>query len=263
MRVLVVGDPHGKVAKKIPRDIDLVLITGDLGKADLARKRFFGDIERKKKGLPEFEETSDFVKKMWGEIYDSTMKVVKYYSKIVPTYSILGNVGTATDYEIKKEEEKWGIKLPRLRSEMKKIKNFHIVRNGIRKIDNLRIGFLEYFYDVCETKEFGEKDIKNLKRAKKETARAKRILNWFDKIDILVSHQPPYGILDKITWKKAPKSRLGKRLGSKIVLDYVKKKQPKYVFCGHVHEGRGKKKVGKTVVVNAGADGDYFIVDIK
>ena len=39
MKVLVIGDPHGVLPKKIPRKVDLILITGDLGKADLARKR--------------------------------------------------------------------------------------------------------------------------------------------------------------------------------------------------------------------------------
>ncbi len=52
MRIIAIGDPHGDVAKlrKIPlKGIDLILLTGDLGKADLARKFAFMNIERQRK----------------------------------------------------------------------------------------------------------------------------------------------------------------------------------------------------------------------
>jgi len=35
MKLLIIGDPHGKLPKKIPKNVDLILITGDLGKANL------------------------------------------------------------------------------------------------------------------------------------------------------------------------------------------------------------------------------------
>jgi len=264
MKVLVIGDPHGKLPKKIPKNVDLILITGDIGKADLARKFYFKNVERKKKGFDEIEETSEFSKKVWGEIYNSTLQILKRLSKIAPVYSILGNVGTRTDYEMKKDEKKIGIKLPYLRLSMNKIKDFHLVRNSVRTINGLKIGFLEYFVDNCWIKEFREKDKKRIRKAKKETDKAKKILKWFakQKIDILLCHQPPYGVLDKVTWKEAPKHYQGKHAGSKIILDYIKKYPPKYVFCGHIHEGKGKKKIGKTIVINAGVFGDYFLLDI-
>jgi len=40
MKILAIGDPHGDIKriKEIPiKGIDLILITGDIGKADLAR----------------------------------------------------------------------------------------------------------------------------------------------------------------------------------------------------------------------------------
>ena len=49
MRILAIGDPHGDLSKikKIPlKGVDLILLTGDLGKADLARKRYFENVER-------------------------------------------------------------------------------------------------------------------------------------------------------------------------------------------------------------------------
>ena len=63
MRILVVGDPHGelgKIKKLDSKKIDLVLCTGDIGKADFARKRFFENIERKRKGLEELDYDLDY-----------------------------------------------------------------------------------------------------------------------------------------------------------------------------------------------------------
>lgn len=264
MKILVIGDPHGRLPKKIPK-ADLILITGDIGKADFARKFFFKNIERKKKGLEELEYGSAESKKVWMEIHNSTMNILNKLSKIAPTYSILGNVGTNMIKESvrKKDEEKYKIKLPSFRKGIYNIKDFHLVQNRLRVVNGLRIGFLEYFIDACWDKEFGTKDKKKIKKAKKETEKAKRILKNFRDLDILVCHQPPYGILDKVTGKfGAPKNWHGKHAGSKVILNYIKKHQPHYVFCGHIHEAKGMKKVGKTKVYNVGFNGDYVLIDI-
>jgi Icc-related predicted phosphoesterase len=90
--------------------------------------------------------------------------------------------------------------------------------------------------------------------------KAKKILNNFGFLDILVSHHPPYGYLDKVSSKyNPPKPWIGKHAGSKTILDYIKKYQPKYVFCGHIHEGEGKAKIGKTEVYNLGVAGHKII----
>lgn len=267
MKILAVGDPHGDMDKlrKIPKkDIDLVLCTGDAGKADYARKFHFENVKRKQQGLKELEYGGKTSKKVYEEISNSSIAVWKYFSGIAPTYSILGNVGMTMIYDsnVKKEEKKYGIKLPYMRREMKKINDFYFVRNVVRNIDGLRVGFLEYFNDICWDKEFGTKDKKKIIKSKKESNNAKRFLNNFGSLDILVCHQPPYGYLDKVSGKYgAPKNYIGKHAGSKIILDYVKKYQPKYVFCGHIHEGEGKTKIGKTEVYNLGVAG-YKIIDL-
>jgi len=121
---------------------------------------------------------------------------------------------------------------------------------------------VEYFIDVSWIREFRPSDYKdNLNGARKETKKVRRILSRFNGFDILVCHQPPYGILDKVTAKFAPRHWQGKHAGSKAILDYIKKEQPKYVFCGHIHEGKGYKKVGNSEVYNLGVCG-YKIVEI-
>ncbi len=264
MKILVLGDPHGNL-RKIKRinfdNVDLILINGDIGKADLARKKYFENTKRKKEGLEELNHDAKYFKKVWLEIYNSSLDILKYLSKYASVYTILGNVGTnmAKDSERIKEERKHKIRLPSFHSALEKIKNFNLVKNRVRNISGLRIGFFEYFDDVCWYKEYNNNDKKKIKKAKKETEKAKKILKNFNDLDILVCHQPPYGYLDKTNHPSAPKEWKGKHAGSKVILDYIKKKQPRYVFCGHIHEGEGKAKIGKTEVYNLGVAGNKII----
>ena len=58
-----------------------------------------------------------------------------------------------------------------------------------------------------------------------------------DDIDILVTHSPPYGILDE-TYD--PVARLFKQCGSKSLLKRVCEIKPKLHVFGHIHEGYGE-----------------------
>jgi len=120
---------------------------------------------------------------------------------------------------------------------------------------------LEYFIDTSWVKEFKPSQYKEkLAEAKTQSDKAKKVLKNFKKLDILVCHQPPYGILDKITSEFVPKSWQGKHAGSKVILNYIKSKHPKYVFCGHVHESSGMKKINNTIIYNLGVCG-YKIIE--
>jgi Icc-related predicted phosphoesterase len=232
MKILAIGDPHGKIPK-IPRDIDLILINGDLGKSDLARSLYLfkGKITKKKD------------KEAHDEIYFSTINLLESLSKKSEVYTIMGNVAQNWDKLLKR---------------IGKIKRVHVVKNSLRNISGIRVGFLEYFTDLCWVKEFNEKSKKKIRRARKGTKKAERVLRRFGKLDILVCHQPPYGILDKVG-KNAPNGWHGKHAGSKIILNYIKKYQPRYVLCGHIHEGKGKRKLGKTKIYNLGLAGKLIL----
>lgn len=262
MKILVIGDPHGrldKIKKISKKGIDLILLTGDLGKADLARKRFFENFERKKEGLPELQKDKRFVANVHYEIHNSTLGILKYLSKYAPVYTIQGNVGIPTISDVKKEKKKWGINLPSTKKEIDSMKDVYVAKNTLRKIDDLKIGFLEYFTDVNWVKDFKPANYqKRMKSAIKQAKKAKRVLKRFGSLEILVCHQPPYGFLDKVG-HPAPVKWHGKHAGSQAILDYVKKYQPKYVFCGHIHEGEGNTKIGKTEVYNLGVGGHKII----
>ena len=242
MKILVVGDPHGILSKKIPKKIDLILITGDIGKADLARKIAFENANRRRNGLPKLKKDKQLDKKIKAEINNSTINVLRYLSKSAKVYSIAGNVGVPNSKKFNK--------------------NAKLIKNQLRNLNGLRVGFLEYFVDNCWIKEFGEKDKKRIKKAQRETARAKKVLEKFDNLDILLCHQPPFGYLDKVNFPGAPAHWKGKHAGSKVILDYIKKEQPRYVFCGHIHEAKGKTRIGKTEVYNVGSNGDYVLLNI-
>jgi len=71
---------------------------------------------------------------------------------------------------------------------------------------------------------------------------------------VLLLHGPPYGTkVDELT--------KGTYCGNKSYTEWIKKKQPKLVVCGHIHENFGRKdKIGKSLIVNPGPFG--VIVDV-
>jgi len=78
-----------------------------------------------------------------------------------------------------------------------------------------------------------------------------------DNTDVLITHGPPYGILDR-TFD-------GRHVGCEDLLERVREVAPKVHLFGHIHEARGMKKRGGTVFVNACMafqSNDAFVVDI-
>ncbi len=73
-------------------------------------------------------------------------------------------------------------------------------------------------------------------------------------IDVLVTHVPPKGVMDRMA--------LGFHIGSKWVKEIVEENKPRLVLCGHVHEDPGYATLGKTVVVNCsiGRKGKYTLI---
>ena len=68
---------------------------------------------------------------------------------------------------------------------------------------------------------------------------------------VLVSHSPPFGILDI--------SSRGQHLGSKAVRKIIEERSLPLVVCGHIHESGGKKAtLGDTTIINAGPGGIFY-----
>jgi len=255
MKILAIGDFHGKLPKKLPKkDIDLILLVGDLGNADLGRKQSFKKIEN-----PDYKPTPKQIKKAYLQSYISTIKILKKLNKISKTFLVYGNV-ESTDKETKELSKKIKLKLPLLGKEIKKLKNIYNISKKTKKLKGISIAGYPYFVDKGWAKRFRNK--KYLNKHKGEDKDARDFFKILKKVDILLIHQPPYKILDKVNSKYAPKDWQGKHAGSKIILNYIKKYSPNYAICGHIHEAKGEKKIGKTKVLNLGMRG-YKVIEIK
>lgn len=62
--------------------------------------------------------------------------------------------------------------------------------------------------------------------------------------DILITHGPPYGYLDKVFLG-------GRQVGCEDLLQRVKEIKPKYHIFGHIHEAAGIDSNGHTTFINA------------
>ena len=75
---------------------------------------------------------------------------------------------------------------------------------------------------------------------------------------VMVSHIPPIGTtVDKVF--------SGHHVGSEFLRDVIEEAVPDLVICGHIHEGKGIDKIGKTHIVNPGAscEGYAALIDLK
>ncbi|WP_166831282.1 metallophosphoesterase family protein [Thalassoroseus pseudoceratinae] len=65
---------------------------------------------------------------------------------------------------------------------------------------------------------------------------------------VLISHSPPFGVLDVSSRRQ--------HLGSQAVRECIERTVPRLVVCGHIHASGGQTEVlGSTPVVNAGSAG--------
>ena len=82
-------------------------------------------------------------------------------------------------------------------------------------------------------------------------------LHSFDGIKpmIAICHAPPWGtMLDRITNMK--------HVGSRSMREFVEREQPRFFFCGHIHEAAGaQEKLGITSAMNVGKKG--YLLDLE
>ena len=83
-----------------------------------------------------------------------------------------------------------------------------------------------------------------------------RRLHAFDGLKpmIAICHVPPYGTaLDRITNLR--------HAGSKSMREFLQREQPRYFFCGHIHEAAGAQDMlGETSALNVGKKG--YLLDL-
>ncbi len=65
-----------------------------------------------------------------------------------------------------------------------------------------------------------------------------------ENVDILLTHYPPKGILDKTIF--------GIHIGLASIRRLIETMSPRLVLAGHVHEARGVARLGNTLIINPG-----------
>ena len=74
---------------------------------------------------------------------------------------------------------------------------------------------------------------------------------------IFVSHFPPFNT-------SVDQTGLGKHGGMRVMRDFIEEHQPLLSVTGHIHEGAGVDKIGRTTLVNPGSfrQGSYAVIEI-
>jgi len=254
VKFLVVGDPHGsdKLLKLDTAGYDAVIVTGDMGRTDVMRGLAWGKVKGSKEN----------VRKSYEDYVTTALPVLKHLSEKLPVLCVHGNADIA-DNDIASVNKATKAKIPLFEGSLAKIKNQIFIDYASVKLKGVKIAGISQFIETRWVNEFRAGGMEAMLLAMIEEEMAKVFFNSVGKVDILVSHQPPYGILDKVGASYAPKEWRGKHSGSVLLLDYIKKHQPQYVVCGHIHEAKGTTKVGKTTVINAGCCGDWQSITLK
>jgi len=268
MKILAIGDFHGKFPEKLEKlakseEINAIVALGDYANADKIRKIIFKHWTDK----PWHEVVGlKKARQMEKESFDSGLKILKKLNSLgKPVFLIWGNTDFYKDYRFTESP----IFMPGFyENKIKKMKNLVVIDKRKSKIGGSDIighgGYLdvtEYIKNPIDKDKKAQK--KRLKRYKEDERRLEKLFlkKKPEKDFIFVIHYPPYGYFDKIAAKKNP--MYGKHVGWQPYNEIIKKYKPSLVFCGHMHEYIGKKKLGESLVINVGAafQGNCAIID--
>jgi len=238
MKILAIGDFHGKLNKKLTKtisnfDFDFVFCTGDLADTTERRNIIFKNWEAVQLiGFEEFVGKKRYLKILKKE-YETTKKVLRFLNSLnKKVFLVYGNCDLT-----KKENAPSYIKPIEILS--KKYKNIKLlVRKKIKIGNHTLIGHSGY------RKLVSRKDKEIPKSLKKLFAKEKNV--------IFLTHDVPYNTkFDLVRNKSSPMH--GKHVGEPIYKEIDLKFKPLLHVFGHMHENHGKAFLGKTLLLNPGA----------
>lgn len=155
-------------------------------------------------------------------VFQKYINWLREISKIAPVYYIFGNHSLG------------------MKSELVKVLNVYFIENTSVTINSDNESFSVYGVNMSPCYNSPELQYYWANMTCREEV--EEAAYSFEKVDIVVSHCPPLGVLDR--------ARNGLVLGSKYLKEYIDKYNPRFVFCGHIHESRGYLKVNNTHVFN-------------
>ncbi len=288
MKILVVGDLHGIKPKIHFKDFDCIIQVGDVcddSKIAPLYKKYFEILKKNADfifGADEFfvnKVGKRKLKKYEQESLKQGSEVLKYLDSFgKPIFMVAGNWDQSyspskikdldkSDYNYRKAFYDWylGDKLnPKLTKDLKNIKDCMYRNHVFNQLNFVGYGLSSGAELLKKKKKLNvsKKQFKNLKKSinkifnKLSSAYQKRNRKF---PVIFISHNIPYKTkLDVVKDKKSYAH--GKHLGSYIARKFCQKYQPLVCIGGHVHEGKGKDRIGKTIVINPGFGKDAQVL---
>ena len=269
MKILAIGDFHGKLPEKLEKvarrkDIDFIISSGDFANADKIRKIIFKNWANKK-----WHEAIGVAKaaRLEKESYNSGLRIMKELNKLKKNfYFVWGNSDFYREFVTGEPEE---IMPGHYDDALGKLRNLNLIDRRKVKIKGVEILGHGGYVDVTEfVRSSVDKDRKTYLRRVKRYKKQEREMNKMfrkkkPKNFIFVTHYTPYKILDRVNFKGSPMH--GKKVGWEPYNRVIKKYSPFLVICGHMHENQGMQKLGSSLVVNPGSakEGKAAIIEIE
>ena len=199
------------------------------------------------------------------ESFDSGLDILKQINKLAKKmFFIWGN----TDFYKEHTTSEPPVIMPGYYNEkIKELKNLVLIDKKKRRINNFDVIGYGGYVDATEfiknpIDKDKKKQEKRLKRYEKDKDDLKKLFSKKKpKNFIFIIHCPPYGYFDNVKLRSSP--MYGKNVGWEPYNDIIKKYKPLIVVCGHIHENQGKKRLGRSWIINTGAacDGKAAIIE--
>ncbi len=289
MKILVIGDLHGRKPRIHFKDFDCIIQVGDVCD-DSKFRPYIKEIFKLWKEN-EAVEMDDFIiqkvgkkglKKLEEESLEVGKKILGYLNSFgKPVFFVPGNWDQSygetrikniekTDYNYLKAFYDFylGDRVnPRLIKGLKHIKDCQFKNNIFNNVNFIGYGLISAPEDIKRRKKkfdgkVNKKNYEKLKRAYQKII--DKLKSTFKKRNkksptIFISHNIPYNTkLDLVKDKRNYADKM--HLGSSIARKFCEEYQPLLCIGGHVHEYFGKTKIGKTIVINAGFGKDANVL---
>ncbi|MDD5418151.1 MAG: metallophosphoesterase family protein [Candidatus Nanoarchaeia archaeon] len=241
MKILLISDLHGVIPDIKTEDYDFVICAGDLSNTTGYREYIFDNWEKFVEGaeLHEIIPQEEYIR-LSKQRFESMVKVLDWLNSLGKKVFLVYGNGDINRNTIKRL--KW-YEYKSMEDEVKKRENLKLLKTSQAFFEDIQILGLSGYMSVRQ-----RNDKKEISKFRK---RLNRLFRYMDseKTIIFLTHDVPYGKFDMVKNEGPLK---GEQIGNKHILEAIKKYQPNFHICGHMHESRGQEKIGKTTVINPG-----------
>ncbi|MCR4285047.1 MAG: metallophosphoesterase [archaeon] len=256
MKILAIGDFHGKFPKKLQnltKQVDLIISVGDYFPGYSGDNFLIRDVQSIiRLLLGELDEKH--IKKEIEQVRKILKKLNSSKAQIVTTFGNYDNHASEDTSD---------------RTNIDKNIFSEIIKDypNLRRVDYRAVKIGELTIIGAYGSSFpGDPESNSYKKSKKKLKalfKKHSVENREGKV-IFIAHNMPYNCkLDKIRDKKAHPIVRGEHYGSKLIREIIDRYQPSIFIGGHMHENHGMCKIKKTLVIDAGPaiDGKATIID--